>query len=316
MAGSVASAGASVVLGGCIAFALATVVSPLMPIGPARHAEPHGGFAVNVAVLVAGTLALVALLAGRSAIAAWRLAGNQVGTVAFRPSRLADAAARGGLPSTASAGLRLALEPGRASNADPGRAVVVGTAVAMAAVVAALTFVANLNRLVSTPSLYGWNLDAQADASFGAVPADQAVPRLKAVPGVAAVAGGDYGDLTIGNQTVPAVGIDPITGSIFPTSDRGPRPGECREVVLGATTLRRMHARVGQTVSVRISTSVRSLHIVGQAVFPSLGHGGFPPTSLGEGAGLTVAGLGATDHERGTYNFFLFATGPVLTPLP
>ena len=62
------------VAGGVIAVVVAIAASPLMPIGPARVAEPHPGTEVNIAVLGAGfaviALLPLALLAG----AAWRAA--------------------------------------------------------------------------------------------------------------------------------------------------------------------------------------------------------------------------------------------------
>ena len=50
--------------GGCLAVAIAVAGSPLMPIGPARLAEPAPGIDVNVAILTVGFAVIVlALLA-------------------------------------------------------------------------------------------------------------------------------------------------------------------------------------------------------------------------------------------------------------
>ena len=49
------------VTGAVLAVAVAIAASPLMPIGPARLAEPHPGVEVNLAILAAG-FAVIALL--------------------------------------------------------------------------------------------------------------------------------------------------------------------------------------------------------------------------------------------------------------
>ena len=49
------------VAGAAVGVVAAALASPLMPIGPARLAEPHRGFAVNVAILGLGFLATAAL---------------------------------------------------------------------------------------------------------------------------------------------------------------------------------------------------------------------------------------------------------------
>jgi hypothetical protein len=69
------------------------------------------------------------------------------------------AAVAGGLPVSAVAGLRFALEPGRARRSAPVRSVIVGAVLAIIVVTATLTFGASLNTLISHPSLYGWNFN-------------------------------------------------------------------------------------------------------------------------------------------------------------
>jgi len=60
-------------------------------------------------------------------------------------------------------GVRFALEPGQGRTSVPVRSVLVGTVLAVAVVVSALTFGASLNTLVSHPPLYGWNWDYMFD---------------------------------------------------------------------------------------------------------------------------------------------------------
>ncbi|MGB6618672.1 MAG: FtsX-like permease family protein, partial [Trebonia sp.] len=60
--------------GGVIAVAVAIAASPLMPIGPARLAEPHPGVEVNLAILAPGFAAIALLPLALLAGAAWRAA--------------------------------------------------------------------------------------------------------------------------------------------------------------------------------------------------------------------------------------------------
>jgi hypothetical protein len=185
----------------------------------------------------------------------------------------------------------MALEPGRGRTAVPVRSSMAGTALAVAAVVAALSFAASLTHLVDTPRLYGWNWDLQLDNGFQALPLDQLTQGLGHDPDVAAYAGGSYGRLRLNGVEVPAVGLVDLQGSVFPTLAAGRAPSGRDEIVLGGATLDRIHRSLGDSVSVQGQGAARAMHVVGRAVFPVLGIGDFAPTSLGEGAAVTVQAL-------------------------
>jgi len=205
-------------VGGVMAVALATGASALFPTGPAGVAEPHPGPAVNVALLAAGLVAIVILLAARVAIPSWRSAissGRRAHQDAARPSRLAQTATGLGFPASLTAGVLMALEPGRGSTAVPVRTTVAGTLVALTALLAALTFGASLSDLVATPRLYGQDWDVAYDAGFSVIPTAGATALLKDNPSVTAFSGGAYGDVTVGGRQVAAVGIDPIAGNFM-----------------------------------------------------------------------------------------------------
>jgi len=148
---------AATVAGPLGAVVIAIAASPLTPIGPARLAEPHPGVSVNAGVLVAGGAAIVALLAARVAVTAWRQAAARPAAAAEPPpqrrQRLAERLAKAGAPLAAVTGVRFAFDPGaRGAKAGvPVRSAMLGLAVAVAAVVGAGTFGANLLRLVDTP---------------------------------------------------------------------------------------------------------------------------------------------------------------------
>ena len=179
-------------------------------------------------------------------------------------------------------GLDMAFTPGPASSAVPVRSALLGAIFAVAAVVSAITFGANLQRLVSTPSLYGVTWDVGFDAQFSAVTRAQVVAIEHHLAGVTGVAGGTYGDdVTLDGRTVPAVGIDSLKGSLFPTIVQGERPAGPGEVALGAGTMRTLGTRLGDWVTLSSDAGPRRLRVVGEVVLPSFGRGSFTPTDSG-----------------------------------
>jgi putative ABC transport system permease protein len=260
-------------------------------------------------------------IVGVAALAAWRAAraaGTALGTAevagADRPSRVAARATRAGLAPSVVSGVRFALEPGRGRTAVPVRTAMIGLVVAIAAVTGSFTFGTNLSRLVGTPAEYGrtWNVDL--DTGFGAMPRGAIANVFGKDPDVAAFAGGKYAQATIDGVQVPAVGLDPLRGSIAPTIIRGRAPDDAREIALGAKTLRELQASLGDVVGVTIDGKHYSMRVVGQAVFPSMGQGSFNPTGLGEGA-LTVGSAMSTFSGPGTYSFVLARFRPGIAPL-
>ena len=85
----------------------------------------------------------------------------------MRGSRVAGWLGGLGTPVTVTAGVQLAVEQGRGRTAVPVRAALLGTALSVLAVTAAITFGANLLQLVQTPRLYGQAWDAAIDLQFG-----------------------------------------------------------------------------------------------------------------------------------------------------
>ena len=280
-AGAVSAAGAG------ISVVIAVAASPLMPIGPARLAEPDPGVHVNLAVLGIGLVAVAALPVLVIVPAAWYAAraGSRRGAGLPAPaaqSWLGTAVGLLGGAPAAAIGVRMALEPGRGRRAVPVRSALTSTAVAIAAVVAALVFGASLGRLVTTPRLYGQDWGLGLSLGFGSGPAagpSGAASVLSHVPGVAAYAGGNVDQISIDGQQVAAVGIQPLHGNVFPTLLEGTAPASRSQIALGSRTLRRLGKQVGNFVSVQPASGARPvrMRIVGEAIFPSFGVGGFTP---------------------------------------
>jgi len=313
--------------GAALAVGIAIAASPLMPIGPARLAEPDPGVSVNFPVLGIGFAAIVAALTARVGLSAWRQASARPAPTdsqlpSHRRSRIAERLARAGAPLTTVTGVRLALDGGSGRASVPVRSAIFGLAVAVAAVAASVCFGANLLRLVDTPRLYGQDWDAAIELQFGTIAPRQFTALAAHLPGIEGWTFGLHGTVDIvgaggiGDTVIPAIGLAPGHGSLMSSTVLDGRPpGSDSEIVLGSSVLRRLGLRVGQTVPVRVGGSARVVRVVGSAVFPYFGEGSFTPTDVGEGAETTASLLepqaGANVNAPG-FNFVLvrFAPGP------
>ena len=314
---------AAVAAGAALACGVAVAASPLMPIGPARTADPDPGLSVDVPVLAVGFAATVILLLAQVAWPAWRLASarhaaeRDAAGVLGRRSQAAERLARAGAPVSAVTGVRLAFDPGQGRTAVPVRSALAGLVLSVAAVAGAATFGANLLHLVHTPRLYGQNWDAEIDLGFGVI-SPQQFGRLTAhVPGLSGWTYGVHGTVTIGDTVIPAIGLAPGRGPVAsPTLLSGRLPHSGREIVLGTSVLRQAGKNIGQPVRVAPpGRPAAPARVVGRAVFPYFGQGSFTATDLGQGAVMTAAALAPQSSATGNgsgYNFVLlkFAPGP------
>ena len=309
----IVAAGAAVV-----AIVVAIAVSPAMPLGTVRLAEPDPGIDVDAPLLALGAAGLIVAVLLTQAVPAMLRARSRatVGAAdpltAQRSSRVAGLLARSGAPVPMTAGVRMAVDPGRGRASAPVRSAIAGTVLAVIALATTVTFSASLDRLVETPHLYGQNWDITVDAGFGLIPIGPAASRLRSLPEVTAFSGGLIGELDIRGDSavvpVTTIGIDPIEGEATVTMLEGRPPRTPDEIVLGSTTLRDVRRRVGQTVGVVSDSGPKTMRIVGRAVFPQFGLGSFKPTGLGDGA-LTV-GAGLDPDAPGSYNVVLVRLGP------
>ena len=305
-----AEVGVVAIAGTTLAVAAVALASPLMPIGPARVAEPHPGFSVNWAILGLGGLAVVVVLFARAGWPAWRLASAPAGAQgtleaagADRPSRVLEAATRAGAPVGAAMGVRFALEPGRGRTAVPVRSALAGTILAIVAVAAAFTFGTNLVRFVDTPRLYGQTWDLAVDTQFGQLPPRETEAFLRSQRAVAGWTFGDHGDVTIAGHDVPTIGLAAGRGTeMWPVLLAGRPAARPGEIVLGTKTLQAVHREVGETIAVtpQGESAAQPMRIVGRAVFPFFGRGSFTPTGLGEGAAIQDLA-----PDPGGFNFVL-----------
>ncbi|MEO5840063.1 MAG: ABC transporter permease [Acidimicrobiales bacterium] len=303
-----------------VATILAFASSAFTPFGSTHSVEPDPGLRFDAAVLLlAFTIISVALavtsfasarrlagVAGRRGFAQASLAGGD------RPSRAVGLLARSGLPPTVVTGSRFALQAGRGRTATPVRSVLASIALASAALVVAMSFSADLEHLVHTPRLYGWDWDAAVVNGFGAIP-DDGIDEVREVPEIGALAGFTQGPLRIGDRQVAAVGIDQIDGTIFPTLEAGRVPQSESDIVLGRLTLQDIDKSIGDEIEVGTADGVKTMTIVGIATFPALGATTLSQTALGRGA-ATVASLFPPNdpNVEGRYNGVFIRLDPSL----
>ena len=277
--------------GMALAIPAAYVLSVFTPVSLARRAEISPGLSFDAPVLLGGALLLTLLLTARAALAAQRVAWTQGDATARsrgRGSALARWMARRGFPSPAVTGIRLAFEPASDRTAVPVRSAVLGTALALAAVIAALVFGASLAHVVGDPRLAGWNWDVAVGNPHSGDTSAQTIPKLRADAGLAGFTATGLGGGVIGGQDVPVVGLQMLRGHVAPPLLDGRLPSGPREIALSGGELRALHRSVGGLVSAATARGLVALRITGQVVLsPEITN---EQVRLGTGGVMTLAG--------------------------
>jgi hypothetical protein len=199
---------------------------------------------------------------------------------------LARTSANSGLPVSAVAGVRFAVESGEGRTATPVRSAIVGTVLAVTVLVTTLTFGASLDGLVSRPSLYGWNWNYALLAGFAGaedMAAHQSATFLNRDHDIASWTGAYVVGAKLDGQSVAMLSESP--GSrVAPPLLSGHGLASSDQVVLGSATMAQLHKHVGETVTFSNGVSKpMSLVIVGTATMPAI------EDQLGMGSGALVA---------------------------
>ena len=222
------------------------------------------------------------------------------------PAVLAGGHAHPGGPVTGGIGTRMAFEPGRGRTAVPVRSALAGTAIAVAAVVAAAVFGTSLVGLVSSPQQYGQNWDQQLNLGFAAVPCllRRAIRRRHS--GRHRVRARRHRPAQHRRDAGAVVGVDPVHGDGYLTMLAGRPPANASEIALGAQSMRALGVRIGQTVRVRVDWATGELgpatqyvlRVTGTVVLPDFGQAGLSSdTDLGNGAVVSPALLSMRPHR-------------------
>jgi len=275
-----------------VAFAL----SPLTPVGEARLAEPSTGLAFDPLVLLAGALAVVAVVLALGTWPAVRASRVRIGddrALDTHPSSIVAQVAATGAPPSAVIGVRHALERGRGAASVPIGTALFGTALAVVALCATAVFGASLSHLTATPALYGEDYQVlfANNASTGGNPAAE-VAYLEHDRAITGIMTGIRDEVSINGVSVFAIAGKAVRGPLLLSVASGHLPGGGRDIDLGTTTLRQVGAHMGSVVHVTVQvpsggTRTALFRVVGRASFP----GQFGLGGLGIGAAFTLAGL-------------------------
>ncbi len=288
--------------GAIVAVATAAALSPLMPISLARIVEPDPGFAFDGAVLGLGAAVVVVAVMAAAAVPAWRAAGargDAMGLVAVddggdgRRGAISGMLGRMGLTPAASAGVRMALEPGRGRTAVPVRTTMVSLCIALAAVAASTTYAASFTHLLGSPELTGWTWDVGVGNPYGSDTSKRIPQSLGRIPGIAEFSGANIlvqvHVAANGRQALPfAWGVDPVGGLVAPRVLEGSWPAAPTEIALGTVTMRDLDVGLGDTVGVSVGRRSITARVVGRSVFPETGASA---EALGHGIGMTFDSL-------------------------
>lgn len=268
-----------VALGAAVVAMVAAIgASALGPIGLARRAPWEPGLRADALVLVAGSAAAVVVVLFSGAVTLYRSRG------------LADATARstralGALgPPGVRAGVVLARRSLRRGGALPVVSALVGTSLAVAAVITASGGAASLRRVTASPERFG----APWDALVGGQPVPERqremLVALAGLPGTTAAAAIQGSTVAVGDQElwiqamVPIEGIEPVRPVV--TAGRAPMADD--EIALGSVTMGELGLRMGGEVSLQpqlLGADPRPYRVVGVTMVadgqePNVGKGG------------------------------------------
>jgi FtsX-like permease family len=277
--------------GGTLGAVAAILASRWLPIGGASYLEPHPGINADWQILGPGWAVVVLLVtAGAATAAALALAARRR-RASPRRSAVAAMAAAAGLPVPMVVGARFALEPGRGRTAVPVRPTLAGVIAGVLGVLAAFTFAAGVADAETNPARFGqtWQLGAfLGESGHDFSPAAALVLRAVAAdPAVTGVDDALVGAAQSGQTSVESFTYAPVAGKKVPPVLIGGRmPASGREIVLGPTTARTLHAAAGSTIELAGGPAVRRFVVTGIGFVP-----GGPHNSYDDGAWITRAGF-------------------------
>jgi hypothetical protein len=281
---------------GVLAVAVAFAVSDRFPRGVGAQIEPDPGRRLDAVPLSIGFVAI--LLVGAIVGA---LAPTTERTTARRPSRVSDAMQGLGLGPAPVSGVRSALAgDGRGVGIVP---TITGVTIALTAVITALTYQASLDRLLDEPERFGWRWDEVIDAGDDAI-TDELIDTVGTDPNVEGVSVGYRSLIFRDGDAVQLFAFDRRYGDTFPVLLEGREPSGTEEVALGAQTLHRLGASLGDVIAFRGPQGEDlELRVVGQTLLPlvsfgddlSIGEGGLVSPQLVEQFGVNEPSLALVD---------------------
>ncbi len=278
--------------GGVLAVVVAVSVSGVFPFGQARLAEPDRGIRLEVPVLLIGFVLVVLLTVARTIVAAaWAVRRRRRRARSGVGSTVVDGLGRAGMPLEVTTGVGFAVQ---APDDTRGWFVtpLIGLVVAATATATVLVFGASLDRVTSTPRLYGWNWDVLIEGYDGTV--DAVAERVEADDDLTAVTSGVRTTVEVDGTELLVFAFESGPDRVRPTIIEGRPPTEPDEIALGAGALADLDRSIGDSVMVTTGTGTeQEMELTGRAVVPVLSLG--ETLGLADGAITTLAGLEALD---------------------
>ncbi|MGQ0431293.1 MAG: FtsX-like permease family protein [Microthrixaceae bacterium] len=256
----------------------AVALSPLLPRGLARVAEPDPGAYADAAVLAGvGLLALLVAASMMVTIAAraTRVARHQGAEVTHLGERTVARLQGMGARLPAVTGLRLALPRRGSDQRLAGFASFAGLVVGVGGLIAAAAFGAQLSHVAADSGAWGAPFDLFVEIRGHQADADG--PMIAAIPGVAGVTAVQYADVVdLGDVSAQGFGVDAIKGPLAVTPVEGGAPRSNDEVLLGVRTADALGLGIGDTAAVpTIDGEPLELTIVGLGLLPIVGDGSY-----------------------------------------
>ncbi|MGH2793581.1 MAG: FtsX-like permease family protein [Actinomycetota bacterium] len=299
------------VVGAVISIGVAWALSPLTPVGLARIAEPDPGFLFAPRVIAVGAAAAILVISIAGASVAWLTTGRvrRVRTQRSEyPAALSVRLSRAPIALGARSGLTLALDAGRGDRATPVRTALLGTTIASAALVAALTFAGSLRHLIGDPKLagYTWDAGAIAAAFDEQTPPSALIQRMegsvaKRFPDAKLWHGSVFATAVVSARVDGVVSRVDITAQVSdgppPSIIEGRAPRTSTEVAIDRRTLEELDKALGGTVEVApsLEKSAYSMRIVGILAVPRIA---FQATKPGQALALTTEGARRIDPDN------------------
>lgn len=266
-----------------VAVSVQATVSHWTPVGPVALVETDPGIALDPWV-VGGTLVAVWAVCASGVV--W-LRGRGGRSTDTRPS-LAGRAAQLGAPLVMSLGIARATGPGHRADRTVTRSGLTAVVTSAAMLVAVVTVALSLGNLVANPEVHGWNADVALIGAEGY--GDLDVDAAAAVPGVEELSATAFGNVNIGETSVPGIGVAPLRGDLVPPIVEGRAPSVAHEIALGRRSMAQARASLGDVVEVTLPEGEPSpMTIVGIAVLPGLGPIDNDRPTLGEGAMVVLS---------------------------
>jgi ABC-type lipoprotein release transport system permease subunit len=280
----------------------AVAASTWFPIGTASYVEPAPGVSVDWVVLAPGVVGTILAVAAIATAAAWRATRTARRAPVSRPSSLARAAGRIGLPVPIVVGIRFALEAGRGRRAVPVRPALVGTVAGVLGILSSLMFANAVSNAASNPERFGQTFQLVGYVGLNSEDFGLTQPIYDLLSKnrlVAAIGDAKIGVATArgGDTSVALYGSTSVVNELPVVLTAGRLPQTPNEVVLAPRSASALKAGIGDTVTLAGDRASRKLVVLGLGFVPQGPHNTYADGGIVTAAGYQSLFAGFQYHE-------------------